>query len=199
MHDDVRNNRGFYHAGYVYRRADSAPVSIANPCFVDILGEKLGVAVRNYGINGVSISKTSPTFPELAISLNIVNVEKADVLVVAAGTNDYGNDVAVGEEKDEEDISFYGGLHVLAKCIRERFSKVIFILPIKRQGEDTPNKAGHILEEYRVAMERVAKENEFFVVNGKFTPINTEKEEDRKLYIKDGLSPNEKGHQMYAE
>ncbi len=180
---------------------DGCPAAIASPCFAEIIGERLGFEIKNYGINGVSISRVSPVNREYAISDNVQTVETAELLIVAAGTNDYGNDVPIGRDRDtdEGDVSFYGGLRVLAARIRERFSKVIFILPIKRQGEGTPNAEGHVLEEYRVAMERVAKENEFFVVNGKYVPIDPEKEEDRTRYIQDGLHPNEAGHKLYAE
>ncbi len=178
---------------------DSCPASIASPCFAELIGERLGLAIKNYGINGVSISRVSPTNREYAISENIQNVEVADILIVAAGTNDYGNHVPLGEETDEEDISFYGGLHLLAKRVKERFSKVIFILPIKRQGENAPNKDGHTLEEYRTAIEKIALKNGFFVVNGKNVAIEPDEEESRKKYILDGLHPNNAGHKLYAD
>ncbi len=178
---------------------DRCPASIANPCFADIVGARLGMQIKNYGINGVSVSRVSPVNREYAISENIQNVSEADILIVAAGTNDYGNHVPLGQETDEEDISFYGGLRVLAKRIKERFSKVVFILPIRRQGENNPNQAGHTLEEYRVATEKIARENGFFVINGKNVDIYPDDEGSRKAYILDGLHPNDVGHKLYAD
>ncbi len=178
---------------------DSCPASIASPCFADIIGDYFAFQIKNYGINGVSVSRVSPTNREYAISENIQNVDVADILMVAAGTNDYGNHVPLGKETDEEDISFYGGLCVLAQRIKEKFSKVIFVLPIKRRGENNRNKAGYILEEYRTAMQKVARENGFFVINGKNAPIDPDDEQSRIEYILDGLHPNGAGHKLYAK
>ncbi len=178
---------------------DTCPASIATPCFADLIGERLGFSVKNYGINGVSISRVSPTNREYAVSENIRNVTEADLLIVAAGTNDYGNGVPIGKPTDGEDISFYGGLRVLANRIQERFSNVVFILPIKRQGEAIPNKTGYILEEYREAMRNVANANGFFVIDGKNIPIEPEDERNRREYILDGLHPNQAGHRLYAD
>ncbi len=36
---------------------DTRPASIANPCFAELIGKRLGFTIKNYGINGVSISR----------------------------------------------------------------------------------------------------------------------------------------------
>ncbi len=181
---------------------DRCPASIANPRFSDILGERLGFdEVKNYGINGVSISRVSPTNPNFAISKNIDNVAECDMLVIAAGTNDYGNGVPLGTEADGEDISFCGGVRVLMEKVKRRFpcARVVIVTPIKRAGGEKPNAAGYTLSQYRYFLAKLAKEYGFTVVNGDGLGIDPNEEEDKRNYALDGLHLNDLGHRLYAE
>lgn len=178
-----------------------SPNSVASPNFSDILKEKFGFAeLFNYGINGTSVSRTSTTLPELAMSIRVKDTVDADVIVVAAGTNDYGTHVELGTINDIEDVSFYGGLHVFYTFLKEnrKNSKIFIVTPIKRQG-DGPNEKGYSLAQYREAICIKAKEFGFPVIDGFGVPIDPKTEEGRKKHILDGLHPNTEAHKLYGE
>ena len=178
-----------------------SPNSVASPNFSDILKEKLGFnELFNYGINGTSISRTTYQSPELAMSIRVKDTVDADVIVVAAGTNDYGTHVQLGTIEDKEDVSFYGALHVFYTFLKEnrKDSKIFIVTPIKRQG-DGKNEAGFTLDQYRKAIEEKAEEFGFPVIDGFGVAIDPKTEEGRKKHILDGLHPNVEAHKLYGE
>ncbi len=178
-----------------------SPNSVASPNFSDILKEKLGFnELFNYGINGTSVSRTTYQSPELAISIRVKDTVDADVIVVAAGTNDYGTHVELGTIADLEDVSFYGGLHVLYTFLKEnrKNSKIFIVTPIRRQA-DGPNEKGYTLEQYINAIEIKAKEFGFPVIDGFGVAIDPKTEEGRNKHILDGLHPNTEAHKLYGE
>ena len=179
---------------------DDCPKSIASPCFAELVQVGLQIPeMKNYGMNGISVSRTTYQSPDYAISLYIDQVETGDILLVAAGTNDYGTNVELGSPEDKEDVSFYGGLNVLYKKITEKFkgAKVYIVSPIKRLGDK--NQKGYTLEQYKQAIAYRAAEYGFSVIDGYNVAINPSDSENRKAYILDGLHPNTAGHKLYAE
>ena len=179
----------------------SSPNSVASPNFSDILKEKFGFAeLFNYGINGTSISRTTYQFPELAMSIRVKDTVDADVIIVAAGVNDYATDVELGKKDDREDVSFYGALNVLYSFLKEnrKNSKIFIVTPIKRQN-DGPNKKGYTFDEYREAIVYRAKEFGFPVIDGYGLLIDPKTEEGRRKHILDGLHPNQEAHLLYGE
>ena len=154
-------------------------------------------------IDGVSVSSTSPDKPENALRILCKEISDADVVLIAGGTNDYGNSggVELGERKDVTDVSFYGALDVLYRTVRTKYQKALVwaVLPIPRIEENIPNKKGYVLEDYRKAIEEKANEYRFFTVDTRIMPIDPHSEMGRKLHICDGLHPNPAGHKIYAE
>ena len=178
-----------------------APFSVASPNFAEGLQQKLGFdELINYGVNGVSISSATTVCPEQAIVKTAKNMESGDIIVLAAGTNDYGTDVPLGKIEDKTEDTFYGALYLLYDFLKtERANAKVFIVkPIRRQN-DGANQAGHTLEDYRNAIEYRAKEFGLAVIDGYSVPIDPKTEEGRKKHILDGLHPNEAGHALYAE
>lgn len=180
-----------------------SPGSIAKPNYSERLKELLGAdELLCMGMNGVSVSRTATIFPENALSILCEQCKEADIFVIAGGTNDWGNPVELGTEKDREDISFYGGLSVLFERVKalNPKAKIFAVLPIRRKGEwEKPNKIGRFLSEYRVAILRRAIEYGITVIDGQLVPINPDDEQDREKYMLDGLHPNNEGHRLYAE
>lgn len=180
---------------------DSAPNTIASPNFSDALKEKLGFdELLNYGVNGVSISSNTATLPEYAIVKTVKGMQSGDIIVVAAGTNDYGTSVPLGRIEDRTEETFYGALYLLYDFLKTNRAnaKVFVVKPIRRQN-DGKNKAGHTLEDYRVAIETRADEFGLTVIDGYAAPIDPKTEEGRKKHILDGLHPNVEGHALYAD
>ena len=178
---------------------DPYPRSIANPNFAELVAGSLGYdALINYGENGVSVSSTSPTLPQFAVCKRVDEFESADTAIVAIGTNDFGNDVALGTPFDTTDISFFGALDILYRKLQVKYKRVYVVTPIKRLTSDK-NKAGFTLEDYRNAIEYKAKQYAFPVIDGYKISINPYDENERKRLILDGLHPNTQGHRLYAD
>ena len=153
------------------------------------------------GVNGVSISSTSSVNSDDALSRLCKQINDANVIIVAGGTNDYGTDVVIGNPQDKEDISHYGGLNVLCTYLKNNFkdAEIYFVLPIKRRNERAKNKAGFILQDYRNAIKTIAKNFGFNVIDGSQMQIDPENIDDARNYIKDGLHLNTAGHKIYGE
>ncbi len=180
---------------------ENAPLSIAYPNFSQILKERLGAdELVNYGTNNISYSATSPCASEIALVNTVKNMDRGDIIILAAGTNDYGTNVELGRLSDNEDISFYGAIDVVFKILRENnpLSKVYVILPIPRQNEEK-NEKGYVLDDYRKALKEKADTYGFKVIDGRKIGINPKREKDRNEFMLDGVHPNVEGHKLYAE
>lgn len=180
---------------------EQAPLSMATPNFAQILKERLKYdKLINYGTNGISYSALSPILPESALFNRCNEFESGDIVIVAAGTNDYGTGVIIGKETDDTDISFFGAVDGVLKCLKNKSNsgKVFVVLPIPRQfcGK---NKVNHTLDDYREALKLKASKYHLPVIDGQLLCIDVSKEADRNLYMPDGTHPNEKGHKLYAE
>ena len=185
--------------GTYTKDGDSSPNSVVEINFSTLIKCALGYTeLINQGINGTAISATSKTNSALAMCIRAKEMEDGDMVIVAGGTNDYGNNVVLGDINDKEDISFYGALDILCKTLKEKYKKVYFITPIRRE-KDGKNGEGYSLEEYRRAIELKAKEYNFVVIDGYGVPIYPKTEEHRKKYMYDGLHPNAEGHKLYAD
>jgi lysophospholipase L1-like esterase len=182
---------------------ESCPMSVANPNYSAILKTLLNAdELVCHGLNGISISRTSSVNPEYAMSIECEKLSGADVFIIAGGTNDWATNVPLGNENDQTDVSFYGGLSVLYGKVKKQNpnAKIFAVLPINRQGEKTTKNAhGLFLDEYREAIEKRANSFGFYVIDGRQIPINPDDEEERKKYILDGLHPNCEAHKLYGE
>ena len=163
---------------------ERAPVRIACPNYSQILGQHFGWEIVNEAINGVSYSRTSSVNGEWAVSKRIAACPDCDVLFLAAGTNDYGTSVQLGNEDDRTDNSFFGALNIAFSIAKDKAKQVYVITPIPRKDQ-TENKDGHTLDDYRNALRVVAKKFGYKVINGENLPINPNSEEDKLKYIYD--------------
>ena len=176
---------------------DSSPNSLACPNFTEIIAEKFKFdSFYNFGVNGTSVSSTSPVLPDSAMVSRYNEMPPADLLLVCGGTNDYGTGVFLGTHKDEKDVSFYGALYEFYSGLKNsrKFRKIVVVSPIPRACEDK-NSAGHSLADYRKAEYIRAKEFGFYFIDGGKTPIDP----TDKTLMNDGLHPDPAGHKVYAE
>ena len=188
--------RGTYWENGAYHHTDIA--------YPQLLQEKIGADdLLVVAVDGAPISSTSPNRSESALCLIYQQIKDSDVLLIAGGTNDYGNGVGVelGNIDDDEDYSFYGALDILYKNIRLNNPKarVYAVLPIPRKEEWIKNEKGYTLEDYRLAIEVKAKAYAISVIDTRTMPIAPNNKEGRKLHICDGLHPTPAGHKIYAE
>ena len=175
--------------------------------FVEVLGKKLGVEVRNYGIGGTRIAKNKTLSAyhgwDMYFSSRFDFIdEDSDFLFVFGGTNDYGHgDALMGDIKDETDLTFYGALNnLIGKCVKQfGKDKICFILPLRRYGDETKNANGYVLKDYVNALKTVLKEKciDFIDLYNNGLPLPTTDTGDE--WTVDGLHPNDKGHEFLAE
>jgi len=174
----------------------------------EIIKEKLGLEIaRNYGISGTRIAKHSEDEGS-SMSTRFSEMEDdADLIIVFAGTNDFGHDNApIGYFSDRSNSTFYGACHVLMQGLIEKYYKktIAFITPIHRDFyEDVShevNKSGNTLKQYVNMIKEVAEYYaipvlDLYAVSG----MQPKVEVIRKYYVPDGLHPNEAGHERLAD
>ncbi len=180
---------------------DSAPMSVAHPNFAEILQKKLGFGqLVNYGSNGISYSSLSPVLPESSLAKRCNDFECGDFILLAAGTNDYGTDVPLGNFSDTEDVSFYGAVDKVFRCLKSKNPGIPFfvVLPIPRLSP-AENGKGYTLDDYRDALSKKAMRYSLHVIDGRGIGIDAADPQQRALYIPDGTHPNEAGHKLYAD
>lgn len=180
---------------------ESAPLSIAHPNFAELLQQKLDFEeLINYGKNGISYSSMSPILSESALTKTCGGFKNGDIVILAAGTNDYGTNVPLGTELDENDTSFFGAVDEVLRCLVDNNENgIIFvILPIPRQ-KSNENELGFTLDEYRNALKLKATKYHLPVIDGRKINIDPTKARHRTKYMPDGTHPNVAGHKMYAE
>lgn len=182
---------------------DNSPDSVVDKKWCDVVSERLGFKyLSNYGQNGISISSTSSVLSGNALSLGYKNLRgDAEVIMIAAGTNDFGTNVKLGNNSDTEDISFCGGLNVLCAGLKEKFpnAKVIFITPIDRR-DSASNALGLSLDDYRKKIEEIAGGvYGFEIVDGTCTGFDASDPSFISNYMRDGVHPNQEAHILYGE
>ena len=177
--------------------------------FVYLVGEKGGFLVRNYGIGGTRFAKQRIPSKEKKYDRYFASrVEEmdhdADFVFVFGGTNDYGHgDAPFGKIGDQTPDTFYGAIVDLIQKLLNHYRKeqIIFILPIYRVNEDSPWGDGSRkspclpLSEYRKAISEVVASFGIRVLDIKDEIGKAEK----NPLIKDGLHPNDKGHEKIAD
>lgn len=179
---------------------ESAPLSIAHPNFAELLQEKLAFEeLINYGSNGISYSALSPVLSESALTRKCKKFESGDIIILAAGTNDYGTNVPLGTETDSKDISFFGAVDEVLRCLinKNPHSIIFVVLPIPRM-QYKENSLGFTLDDYRNALIKKAQKYHLPVIDGRLLHIDPTNSEHREKYMPDGTHPNETGHNMYA-
>ena len=178
-----------------------------------VLGKLSGAVVKGYGIGGTRIAEqlVKTNAPEDAKPF-ITRVEKmdadADVAVVFGGTNDYGHgDAPLGRMTDRTNSTFYGAMHNLCRALIKRYprSLIIVITPMHRLNEEElVNERGvrnvATLSDYVNAERRVAEYYSLPLLDlYASSSLNPEVPEIQKLFMPDGLHPNDAGHELIAK
>lgn len=181
---------------------DSCPASRAEKRWIEHVAEHFSFAsLTNYAQSGISVSPASPVLPDRAILKQYGRMEDADLVFIAAGTNDFGTDVPLGSEGDSCEDTFYGALELLCTGLREKYPSagIIFITPIRRYDEKS-NKLGLSLDDYRRAIHRVAYIGHgFTVIDGDKVPIRLDDPDFMKKHMLDGVHVDPETQKTYGE
>ena len=178
-------------AGTYTGKNDTCPASKART-FGSIIAEKLGYELVNKAVNGISYKCGGSVNPDYSVINQEKNAPDCDMLIISAGTNDFGINIPVGTESDFGDVSFSGAVELVFKTIYKTRpqTKVVIVTPYGRAQE--LNDVGASLDEYRKILADKANKYGFTVVNGKEIPLKSQ-------MLFDGLHPDDEGHKLIAE
>ncbi len=127
-----------------------------------------------------------------------------DIIVIAAGTNDWGNSIRLGKKKDTNPESFYGAYRAIIKKAKKTAPKAVIVLclPMDRGRKDPghsdilgtsyENKQGRTLEKYRSAVRYLARQYDCLVYDMASAGVNSRKSAVEDTF--DLLHPNYRTH-----
>ncbi len=164
---------------------------------------------RNFGVKGSRIAvkaDRSDSFVERFGTLDL----SADAIVLFGGVNDFCRAVPLGAMGERDVHTFYGALGYLARGLVSRYpeAKVVFMTPAKTAGVpakglpafDVRNGVGAVEEEYADAMCEVAGTYSIPVIDlFRESGISSLVDEQRRLYMPDGLHYSAAGYARLAE
>ena len=192
---------------------EGAGTSCNEAIYHSFIKEKYGLKeARNYGIGGTRIARQTEITSlvrDRDFILRAGMMERADVVVVFGGTNDFGNGQApVGTFEDRDNHTFYGALHTLIQdLIKDYYDKtIVFITPLHRYNEEScvgtwkpDGVEQRPLKDYVQAVRDVCEYYSVPVLDlfasGELCG-NTP--EWYLKYMPDGLHPNDEGHKIIA-
>ncbi len=160
----------------------------------------------NYGLGGTRIARQllpskEATKWDLSFGIRAEAMQRcADAVVVFGGTNDYGSgDAPFGDMGSTDSFTFCGAVNSLILKLKEDFSrsKIIFVTPIHRTGEDNPSAPdSKTLKDYADAILQICLRHSIPVID--LFAINPINPYDTNL-LPDGLHPSEEGHAILAK
>ncbi len=192
---------------------EGAGVADPKNIYLNVIAEKTGAFVRNYGVSGTRIARK--TVPSECLRFDedfVMRAEKmdpdADIIVVFGGTNDYDHgDAKLGTMSDRTVYTFYGAMHILLESLINKYpeAQIAVMTPLHKLDEKLPvNKAGvkwdielsGIVEaEKRVAEYYSVPVLDLYAVSGMQPSVGILREK----YMPDGLHPNDAGHKKIAD
>lgn len=133
--------------------------------------------------------------------------EDCDLVVIFAGTNDFGHSTPIGTISDTSDVSFYGAV---ISCIEQIITanpdvRLAVMTPLHRAGtthkaENVANDVGKVLKDYVNALREICELYSIPVIDTySIYGLNPAISSVYSNYITDGLHPNANGHKLLAE
>ena len=165
--------------------------------YADGVGGSCYSVTSNYGSSITPISQRWQNIPT-----------DSDLIVLFAGTNDWGHNTPLGTINDTTDISFYGALYITIKGILEDNpgGRLVLFTPLHRWGfgdyqHDTqPNGRGLTLKDYVDAIKNMCEMFGVPVIDlFGIASLNPRVSAIKTAYVPDGLHPNSGGHHLMAD
>jgi len=187
---------------------EGAGASQKNNCYVSLFGTAHPEAtVHNFGIGGTRIAKQNKPSENPRWDLDFVSrvaemPERADLICVFGGTNDFGHgDARFGHFGDQTNDTFFGALYTLSVDLINKYptARIVFFTPLHRSTKPEPRFRGDgywSLDDYAAAIRQNAAYFAFPVLDLRTqsgiqptVPVIKEK------FTTDGLHPNDAGHE----
>lgn len=176
--------------------------------YYDLLNAEIGFSsVYADGVEGSGYS-TAGSGGHTPIVDRTANIPTdCDLVVVFAGTNDFGHGAPLGTIADNTDVSFYGAM---IKTITDIITaipsaRLVIMTPLHRTGttymsEDDTNTQGLVLADYVEAEKKVAELYSIPVIDlWSISGLAPRIPIIKTTYMSDGLHPDTAGHILLAE
>lgn len=160
---------------------------------------RLGMNHTNYAVGGGRMATQSSGYS--VITSFPLMTDDADVVIVAAGTNDWNYNVTYGTFGSTDSDTFYGALNNVCLGLKEKYvgKKIIFLTPIKRIGFANTNAQGKTLKDYADAIKQVCSFWGIPVLDMfSICAVNPHIPSYYTAYIPDGIHPNVAGYELMA-
>jgi lysophospholipase L1-like esterase len=176
-----------------------------------LLKTKTGLGTLiNYGISGASMARSSsyPTNGSISVDGQTRNFAAVDLVTIAAGTNDFKLNVALGTQgvigdTTFDDTTFYGSYRKLIEYMltQKPNLKIVLFTPLQRNNSsydvNTVNSAGAKLNDYRNAIINIGAMYGIPVLDlygqSGITKLTF------STYLMDGLHPQDTGYARMSE
>lgn len=148
--------------------------------------------------NGLQAGYSSGETHSVLSKIDNIASGTPDIITIALGTNDYGNNCPIGVITDDADLqttenyTFIGCYKKLIETLYEKYGNIpmVLITPFPRNGKDSKNSANATLTDYANAIKAIGNHYSIPVcdmLNESGVPIGTLAELTDKYYTEDGL------------
>lgn len=158
---------------------------------------ELGAATINKGDNGATIANIYPTVSCMSGALLTYQYDtRTDLTIFSGGTNDFANDLQLGDETDMiafNDTTVKGSLNKAIQWVKDNnpSSQILVTTPLER-STDATNGIGLKLKDYRDAIIEVCEHQNIECIDNMFNNLISQPTAYKYLY--DGLHPNSEGY-----
>lgn len=196
--------------------------------FNTLVSETNASAGKNVAVGGwfysedTGVDSEYPDDASKGIYRQIANLDgDEDIIIIWAGTNDFGHGHAIGElftiddnkvrQPTDDLTTLYGGFHNAIKLLYEKYTyiPIVVCIPLQRvigSGETYPvcsrdaNQRGLYLTDYQDAIRKAAEYYSIPVFeSGAMTNLDPHNQYIYDNYVPDGLHPNEDGHTVIGK
>lgn len=197
MGDSITYGTGVSNDNAVYWRRLSEMLGFSSVTGLGVAGSCWSVT-SDYGTGHSPISQRWDQIPT-----------DADLVMIFAGTNDWGHSSVLGTVADTTDVSTCGAVATAINGVitANPDVRLAIISPLHRWGfvssasplyDNMENSQGHTLEDYADAIKETAAAYGIPVIDGFATGINPRVTAFHDAYVTDGLHPNDNGHGLLA-
>lgn len=160
-----------------------------------LIGSRYLLTINRSAMPGKTLARR-PTYNDTLLdNLSSLSAD-CDYITIFGGTNDYGNNIPLGNKTDDTLDTFYGALNLFCKKYYNNFykSKFAFLTPIRRSNGEKTNTVGLKLSDYVNAIKEICDEYGIPYLDLYNLGMDPNYSTISAHYVPDGLHPNDAGH-----
>ena len=177
-------------------------VQLGSTKYISLFCSHVGAILTNQAISGSTITDNGSQY---AMCKRVVQyaTSEYDIIYIAGGTNDYNQNMAIGNYDSTDQTTLYGALRAICEHLKTNCPNavVIFVTPIPYTSVARRTKTEiQKLDTVRSAIYDIATLYGYNVVDGKNLgmPKTSGNWNHAMVYDSDGCHPTELGHSLYA-